>query len=257
MACKASSRTADAWWTERFKGAPERKWKSHYFRTSIVIRSKEAQATFLDREEAARQFAGNLKQYRGRSILVLAIPRGAVPLAMTIANKLDANLDVDLVRKLRAPRQPELAIGSVDETGWTYVAENAPMYSGTPEYPELEWKIQMDLLLRRREIYTPECSPLTVAGRVVIVVDDGLATGATMIAALHSVRVRHPEKYICAIPVAPSKTVEKVTSFADEKGCLKTPENFQAVGNYYRFFPQIEDIEVIDCHHAPRPDALK
>jgi len=201
---------------------------------------------FHDRNEAAHRLADQLKAYRGKHPLILAIPRGAVPMAKIIADQLAGELDVVLVRKLRAPQQPELAIGSVDESGWTYLADYARTYGGTADYIEAEKREQMATLRQRRAQYTPIRPPISPAGRIVIVIDDGLATGATMISALHGLRAMKPAKLICAVPVAPPDTLAKVADLADDVVCLEAPDFFQAVGQFYRDFPQVDDDEVIE-----------
>ena len=200
---------------------------------------------FRDRKDAATKLAEQLSQYRGQHPLVLAIPRGAVPMAKIIADALDGEVDVVLVRKLRAPANPEFAIGAVDETGWVYLAEYAERVAGGQQYIESEKATQLEVMRQRRAIYTPVRPPLDPAGRIVIVVDDGLATGSTMIAALHALRAKHPQKLICAVPVAPPDTLAKVTPYADKVVCLTAPEQFYAVGQFYQSFPQVSDEEVI------------
>lgn len=201
---------------------------------------------FSNRSEAASRLAKNLTGYEGKNPLILAIPRGAVPMAKIIADELGGEFDVVLVRKLRAPYSPEFAIGSIDESGWAYIADYAEEAGATQDYIEREKQEQLETMRRRRAQYTPVRPPIDPADRIVIVVDDGLATGATMISALHALRAKHPAKLICAVPVAPPDTVEKVKAYADEVICLETPVYFQAVGQFYTAFPQIEDDEVVE-----------
>ncbi len=200
---------------------------------------------FKDRQQAAEQLVKRLLTYKGQRPLVLAIPRGAVPMAKLIAQQLDGDFDVVLVRKLRAPHQSELAIGSVDERGWTYLAPHAQSMKIDEEYLECEKQRQLDTIGQRRAQYSPIRPSIDPGGRVVIVVDDGMATGSTMMAALHGLRQSRPKRLICAVPVAPAGTVMKAAELADEVVCLETPPWFQAVGQFYLDFPQIEDAEVI------------
>ena len=201
--------------------------------------------SFRDRIDAGTQLARALAQWRGARPLVFAIPRGAVPMGKVVADALDGELDVVLTRKLHAPGNPEFAVGAVAETGWTYVADHAARAGATPAYLEREIEAERATMRRRRAQYTPVRPPLDPAGRVAIVVDDGLATGATMIAALHALRERNPQRLVCAVPVASSEAVELVRPHCDELVCLSTPPGFHAVGQFYRDFRQVDDAEVV------------
>ena len=200
---------------------------------------------FEDRTDAARQLMAALARYRGKRPLVLAIPRGAVPMGRLIADALGGELDVVLVRKLGAPGNPEFAVGAVDEAGWEYIADYAAEMGASKTYLAEEADAQLATMRARRATYTPARAPIDPAGRIVIVVDDGLATGATMMAALHSVRARGPKRLVCAVPVAAPESLEKVRPHADEVVCLDTPAAFHAVGQFYRTFGQVEDREVV------------
>lgn len=204
---------------------------------------------FADRTEAAEDLALRLQEYRGRHPLILAIPRGAVPMGKVLAERLDGQLDIVLVHKLGAPFDPEYAIGAIDESGWVYLSE------GVSDQDDMLLKEiateQLDALKKRRIRYTPYAHPVDPAGRIVIVVDDGLATGATMIAALHSVRARHPAELVCAVPVAASDSLEKVAPLADKVVCLHASRSFAAVSQFYRHFAAVEDDEVTRILASP------
>lgn len=200
---------------------------------------------FADRIDAAKRLAAALAPHAAARPLVLAIPRGAVPMGAVLADALRGDLDVVLVRKLRAPSAPELAVGAIDETGWAYIAPHAAEVGADAGYLEAEKQLRLAELRQRRRLYTPSRAPLDPRGRTVIVVDDGLATGSTMMAALHSVRSRAPAHLVCAVPVASAESLRLVRPHADEVCCLAVPEWFGAVGQFYRAFPQVEDEEVV------------
>lgn len=200
---------------------------------------------FKDRLDAARQLSKALKKYEGQNPLILAIPRGAVPMGAWIADVLHGQMDVVLVRKLRAPSQPEVAIGAVDETGLAYLSPFTATLGIDPQYVKDEIKLQMKTLKARRRQYSQIRAPIPVQGRVVIVVDDGLATGATMMSALKAVRQHHPQRLVCAIPVASPDALAKIKPLADEMVCLHAPEDFMAVAQFYQQFPQVDDAQVL------------
>lgn len=208
----------------------------------------EADSKFIDRWDAARQLAGRLQHYRGRKPLVLAIPRGGVPLGVELARQLDGELDLLLVHKISMPSDPECAIGAIDETGWRYLC--IP-YEGLPAgLMDEQLAATQALLKRRRRRYAPYLRVTDARQRCVIVVDDGAATGATMVAAIHAARRLQPARLICALPVAPAVTVQQLASLADEVVCLRTPPDGRAVGYYYRHFDQVSDDEVVRLLHA-------
>ncbi|MEW6681303.1 MAG: phosphoribosyltransferase family protein [Nitrospirota bacterium] len=214
--------------------------------------------TFRDRAHAARSLVDRLAEYRGQRPLVLAIPRGAVPMAAIIADALGGEVDVVLVRKLGAPGQPELAIGAVDEMGRVSLVHTARDLGISEAYIAREVEAQLKVIRARRSLYTPVHPPIDPAGRVAIVVDDGIATGATMLSALAAVRERKPATLVAAIGVAPADVVWRVQDLSDRVVCLVTPEVMFAVGEFYRDFPSVSDEEVVDIlskHRAPAADS--
>ncbi len=209
---------------------------------------------FKNREQAAHLLAHALKPYQDQNPLVLAIPRGAAPMARIIADFLHGEMDVVLVHKIGAPFQEEFAIGSVDESGKVYLSPYAASVS--KEYIEEEKQRQLRVIRARRVQYTKVHTPPAIEDRIVIVVDDGIATGATMMAALQSLRARRPKQLIAAVAVAPPDTIEKLKSFADKVICLEIPENFYAVGQFFTEFPQVTDEEVIQLLQQQGGDPL-
>jgi predicted phosphoribosyltransferase len=198
---------------------------------------------FTNREDAAKQLAGRLAAYKGQNPLILGVPRGAVPMARTIADALEGDLDVVLVRKLRAPGQPELAIGAVDEAG--AVLKGSYFNVADEEYLRDEIRTQQDIIRARREMYTLAQKAIDPAGRIVVIVDDGIATGSSMLAAIRSVRARKPRKLVVAIGVAPRRSLAQIEDEADEVVCLYAPAEFYAVGQFFEDFSEVTDDMVV------------
>src|SRR3569832_2469105 len=191
---------------------------------------------FANRHQAAERLATALASYKGQHPLILAIPRGAVPMGQQLARALEGELDVVLVRKLRAPFNPEFAIGSIDESGWTYVADYAESVGGTPAYLAQERQAQLDVIRKRRVQYTPLRPPIDPAGRIVIVVDDKQTTKTTKKTTQQTLRDKKPARLICAVPVAPADTVEKIRPYADEVVCLSLFLFFLVVWLFFLVF---------------------
>lgn len=203
---------------------------------------------FDDRKDAARRLMAALPDLDGADTVVLALPRGGVPVAEPIARRLDAPLDLVLVRKVGAPGHEEYAVGAVTDAGGLHVTVNpeaARVFgldeAGVRRLAERE----LPELRRRRERYMAGRAPEPLAGRTVLLVDDGIATGSTVRAALRTIRQAGPERVILAVPVAPRDVVESLRDEADEVICLEMPEPFRAVGAHYRRFDQVDDSEVL------------
>jgi len=201
---------------------------------------------FRDRAEAAERLARKLEHYRGENPLVLGVPRGGVPMARTIADALDGDLDVVLVHKIGSPENPEFAIGAVGEDGTVELRGDHGIGRVREQWLEDEIQRQLQTLRQRRRTYSPVRPPIDPAGRTVIVVDDGAATGATLLMALELLRARQPQRLVVALAVAPPDTAERLADAADEVICLQTPRLFFAVGQYFREFEQVSDEEVIE-----------
>jgi putative phosphoribosyl transferase len=203
-------------------------------------------AMFQDREDAALQLAERLKSLDLHDPVVLAIPRGGVVTGAVLARVLGAELDVVLARKLRAPGQAELAIGAISEDGRVYLNRSTRSYlDRLKDYLEREQDFQMDVISRRKKLYRGIRPQAPVKDRSVIVTDDGIATGSTMIAALHSVKMQNPRALIVAVPVASPDRLKEVRRFCDKVVCLLSPKDFYAIGQFYEDFRQVEDEEVV------------
>jgi predicted phosphoribosyltransferase len=203
---------------------------------------------FRNREDAGQKLAARLKVYKDQHPVILALPRGGVPVAAEVAAALDAPLDLVLVRKIGVPWQPELAMGAVVDGGAPLVVRNEDVVRMAGVSSEVFHHVceeELAEIERRRQRYLGRRSRIEVAGRTVIVVDDGIATGATTRAALRATRMRHPKRLILAVPVAPVEAATAMRKEADEVICPEEHENFGAIGFYYADFRQIEDQEVI------------
>ncbi|MDT0441517.1 phosphoribosyltransferase family protein [Streptomyces johnsoniae] len=204
---------------------------------------------YADRADAGRRLAHELRDLRGRDAVVLGLPRGGVPVAAEVASALRAPLDVEVVRKLGAPFQPEVAMGAIAEDEGARVLNERVLRAtrtGEHDLAAVEATERTELTRRARE-YRGGRPPLSVAGRTVVIVDDGIATGATARAACRSARRRHAERVILAVPVAPGEGIEEVVAEADAFVCPERPAEFMAVGQFYRDFGQTTDEEVVAC----------
>jgi putative phosphoribosyl transferase len=216
---------------------------------------------FEDRAHAGRELADRLLQYKDRKPVVLALPRGGVPVGFEIAKALKAPLDIVLVRKIGAPWQPELAIGAVADGDHPKLVLNEDLIESIglpPGYIEDEEKRQLAEIERRRSAYLAGRPRTSIAGMTAIVVDDGIATGATARVALQAVRQAKPERLVLAVPVAPVDTVERLRPLVDDLVCLSAPAEFGAISLFYLSFPQVSDEEVCDLlSRANAPDSVR
>jgi putative phosphoribosyl transferase len=206
---------------------------------------------FRDRTEAGQVLASRLVTYANRpGVLVLALPRGGVPVAFEVAQALNAPLDVFLVRKLGVPGREELAMGAIASGGVRVLNEDVVQALGiSPEVIEAVAATELQELMRRERLYRGNRPVPEVRGRTIILVDDGLATGSTMRAAVAALRRRGPFRIIVAVPVGSAETCTEFRGEADEIVCARTPEPFYAVGQWYEDFTQTTDEEVRDILH--------
>lgn len=233
-------------------------WFAEHLRPGFtgVESGSEFVMRFRDRADAGRRLAKHLQSRHFQDPLILAIPRGGVVTGAVLARELGAELDVVLSRKLRAPDQPELAIGAVSEDGQIHLNEYADRLPGLDsEYLSAEGRRQYREILRRKQMFRTVRPRASVAGRSVIVTDDGIATGATMIAALRALRAEGPRELIVAVPVASPERLAEVRHWCDEALCLLVPENLGAVGEFYDDFSQVSDEEALELLRSATREA--
>ncbi|MDI6823346.1 MAG: phosphoribosyltransferase family protein [Bacillota bacterium] len=213
---------------------------------------------FADREEAGTLLGEKVAALGLGRPLVLGIPRGGVVVAARVAQALGAPLDVIVPRKIGAPRNPELAIGAVGPDGQVIIDEGlAALVGASPTYIARESQRQSEEVKRRLDLYRRGLPPVRLAGEDVVVVDDGVATGHTVLAALRALRTQNPGSLTLAVPVAPPEVIPRLRAEADRLVCLLTPSPFYAVGQFYHYFPQVSDEEVaalLEVHRSPRPE---
>ena len=225
----------------------------------IRIVSRSAQP-FNNRTEAGRLLGEALLELKLKRPVVLGIPRGGVITALAVSKVVGGELDIVLARKLRAPFNPELAMGAISESGQVFLDEKlVAALEVTPEYILQEKRTQTTEIERRLRLIRAVLPKVPLAGREVIVTDDGVATGSTMQSALWATRQEKPTRLVCALPVAPSETAERLAESCDHLVLLRMPESFYAVGQFYIRFDQIEDEQVLDVlrHEAERRPARR
>jgi putative phosphoribosyl transferase len=218
------------------------------------------QALFADRAEAGRVLARRLAHLAAERPVVLALPRGGVPVGFAVASALRSPLDLVLVRKIGAPFQPELAIGAVVDGSRPETVINDEMLRELEipaSYIAEEGARQLAEIERRRALYLAGRARAPIEGRTAILVDDGIATGATMEAAVQATRRAHPRRLVLAVPVAPPETIAALRPHVDEIVCLATPRLFGAIGAFYEDFRQLDDQEVIDLLQRARRSTRK
>ncbi len=216
--------------------------------------------SFQDRTDAGRRLANALRSYRQQQPVVLALPRGGVPVAAEVSAALGAPLDLIIARKIGVPDQPELAMGAIAEGAEPAIVRNEDVIVlagvSNAEFNAVCERERLEIERRRRR-YVGDRAPVEVEGRTAIVIDDGIATGATMRAAVLAVRTHKPKKVVLAVPVAPTSTIEQLRRDVDEIVCLESHEVFGAIGFFYRDFRQVSDEEVVDLLARRRAAAVE
>jgi len=208
---------------------------------------------FQDREEAGRLLGHELADYRGKKAVVTGVLRGGIIVAREVARELDAELDVVLSRKLRTPGQPELAMGSIGEDGQVFLNDAVVREFGIDKASiDQEKAHQLEEIARRRALIRRVFTKIPLTGRIVIITDDGVATGATTQAAIWAVCQEKPQYVLAAIPVGSEDSIARLADDVDEMVCLCTPPFFAAVGQFYRYFEQVDDEDVLNILKAER-----
>jgi putative phosphoribosyl transferase len=201
---------------------------------------------FRDRKHAGEQLVSQLTEYKGKGVVVLSIPRGGVVVGAEIANGLEAPLDVIITRKIGAPGNPEFAIGAIGPSDQIVLNEEViKSYKIPRKYLNSEIGKQGLEMERRERLFRGEMDPLNLENKIVILVDDGIATGADVEVAIKAIKCLKPAKLILAVPVAPPETIERLKEEVDELVCLATPSSFYAIGQFYQDFTQVPDEEVV------------
>ncbi len=216
---------------------------------------------FRDREQAGKALAAALKELAKEEVVVLAIPRGGVVVGSEVAKSLGAPLDVIITRKIGAPGEPEYALGAVTQNGEVILDEAAvEMLHVAEEYLDKEAASEWEEVKDRLRRFRGDRPLPSLMGKVVVIVDDGIATGNTVFAALRSVKMQNPKSVVVAVPVGPTETIARLAAEADRVVCLETPEPFFAIGQFYSDFRQVEDDEVrriLDAHGAGPANAKR
>lgn len=215
---------------------------------------------FIDRDDAGRRLAAALLRFKDEHPCVLALPRGGVPVAYEVAKALEAPMDLVLVRKIGAPFQPELAVAAVVDGSRPELVVNERLVEElglTDDFIAKEEAKQLREIERRRQLYLGGRSRLDVSGKTAIIIDDGIATGATIRSAIHATRRAKPKRIVLAVPVAPVQTLADLRSEVDEIVCLESYEDFGAIGLYYRDFTQVDDDVVRELLARAAPPAAK